>query len=158
MKTSFATRVSGTHIAQSRWTHSPCTVCLNAPPSLGHNIQDYNRYGELQILKRMKQWYQLLGFRGIQCISGTTTDPPEYMVHRSSLAKRTVRVNWRGSIENLRTLMYSKITAITKYNCISVFPFGIIANSTCWILRREGEVWLGDILCLDFLLLLVMNY
>src|SRR5882762_5248452 len=45
MNTSFATRVSGTQIAQSKWTHSPCMVCLNAPPSLGHRTHDLDCYG-----------------------------------------------------------------------------------------------------------------
>lgn len=42
MKTSFATRVSGTQIAHRRCTHSPVVVCLNAPPSLGHNMHAYS--------------------------------------------------------------------------------------------------------------------
>jgi hypothetical protein len=47
MKTSFATRVSGIQIAQRRWTHSPWTVCLNAPPSFGQRKQDYADVGNL---------------------------------------------------------------------------------------------------------------
>src|ERR1700722_1526753 len=38
MNTSLATRVSGTHMAQSKCTQSPNTVCLKAPPSLGHRM------------------------------------------------------------------------------------------------------------------------
>ena len=44
MNTSFATRVSGTHIAQRRCTQSPVTVCLKAPASLGHNMQDLKKH------------------------------------------------------------------------------------------------------------------
>ena len=47
MKTSFATAVSGTQIAQRRWTQSPETVCLNAPPSFGHKMQDCMPSAEL---------------------------------------------------------------------------------------------------------------
>jgi hypothetical protein len=37
MNVEFTTCVSRTQSAQRRWTHSPCTVCLNAPPSFGHS-------------------------------------------------------------------------------------------------------------------------
>ncbi len=41
INTSFATLVSGVQIAHNRWTQSPDTVCLKAPPSFGHKIQLY---------------------------------------------------------------------------------------------------------------------
>lgn len=63
INTSLATRVSGIHIAQSKWTHSPCTVCLKAPPSFGQSIHSLNTQGQ----GREDWWDQFLlttGFSG----------------------------------------------------------------------------------------------
>jgi len=53
MKTSLATRVSGIHIAHRRCTHSPCTVCLKAPPSFGQRKHDLRQ----DIRSQPNIWY-----------------------------------------------------------------------------------------------------
>jgi hypothetical protein len=55
INTSFATLVSGTHMAHRRWTQSPWTVCLNAPPSLGQRMHETGFSGETVHL-RQSHW------------------------------------------------------------------------------------------------------
>ena len=85
---SFITRVSGIQIAHKRWTQSPSTVCLNAPPSLGHKIHD-SKVKAIKITSKKEATLDSPPvFRVRRCTYGTATDLQEYTVHHSSLDVR----------------------------------------------------------------------
>ena len=86
MKTSFATRVSGIHIAHRRCTHSPVTVCLKAPPSFGQRSQFWQTTVKM-FLTEMILRHSPQGFLAIPCIFYKAIDPPGYMEHRSNLIR-----------------------------------------------------------------------
>ena len=45
--------------------------------------------------------------------------------------------------------MDRKIAPVAKYNCVTVFALRIIADGTCRVLGRHGEVWFRNVLGLD---------
>lgn len=83
MNTSLATRVSGIQIAHKRCTHTPSTVCLKAPPSLGQSAQDYPN--STRSFRYIYIYDVPLDSLVIQCISYTTTDPPGYTALHNNL-------------------------------------------------------------------------
>lgn len=82
---SFMTLVSGIQMAHKRWTQSPSTVCLNAPPSLGHKIHDWETKAVKVTSKKEVIQDSPPGFLARRCTYGTAIDLQECMVHRSSL-------------------------------------------------------------------------
>lgn len=87
MKTSFATRVSGIQIAHSRCTHSPCTVCLKAPPSFGHNMHAWKTI-QTRFNGRKSNIPQ--DFQARQCTYDRATVLLGYTGHRNSLTRFNV--------------------------------------------------------------------
>ena len=84
MNVSFITLVSGIQIAHKRWTQSPSTVCLNAPPSLGHKMHDW----KVKCVRGASKNATLTSppvFLARRCISGTAIDPQEYTAHHNNL-------------------------------------------------------------------------
>jgi len=85
MNVSFMTRVSGIQMAHRRCTQSPSTVCLNAPPSFGHKMHDFE-------MKKVRVGFQNKAdltsppvFRVRRCIFGIATGLREYTALRNSL-------------------------------------------------------------------------
>jgi len=82
---SFMTRVSGIQMAHKRWTQSPSTVCLNAPPSFGHKMHDCEMKG-VRVPSEDKETAALPQvFRVRRCIFGTAIGLQEYTVLHNNL-------------------------------------------------------------------------
>ena len=128
INTSFATWVSSTHIAQSRWTHLPFTVCLKAPPLFGHSMYDWD-----QTTQQNKDQAHVKGNDHIpQGLQGTL-----HFLHSHCPSRMY------GT-----PLVYCEIASITENDGITIFSFGVVTDGTCRVFRWKCHIGFGDVFSL----------
>lgn len=122
MKTSFATRVSGTQIAQSRCTQSPCAVCLKAPPSLGHKMHDCDHTIITHLFTRLEHGYTSY-HRILRRDGAFTAEPLTFWNIRNTIAICSIFKTYYIRGFNTPTLMDRKIAPVAEHNGVSVLAF-----------------------------------
>lgn len=121
MNTSLTTRVSGTHMAHRRWTHSPRTVCLNAPPSLGQSIQDLmtREHSESRA-----GWFETYDW-SFGRYGALAAEPLAFGDVRNAVA----------------ILVYCEIAPVAEDDGVRVLSFRVVTNGARRVFGGHGHVW-----------------